>query len=101
MKTIPVEMKDYLANHSFDLNSDDCAIVLDQPYLVYANSYESGPPEICEGFKELEEFLRILPLRDSNPTRNLFYRLCTTYECKPFVDGLQYGWHLMLELTEK
>ena len=46
MKTIPEAMKAYLETHPFDSGSDECATVLDQLYLAYANSHESDPPEI-------------------------------------------------------
>ena len=39
-----------------------------------------------------------LPLYDNNAVWNLCCQLCTAYERKAFLDGLQYGAHLMLEL---
>ena len=99
MKTIPEAMKAYLETHPFDSGSDDCATVLDQLYLAYADSHESDPPEISEGFKKLEEFLRHLPLNDNNAVCNLCCRLCAAYEHKAFLDGLHYGVHLMAEIT--
>jgi len=65
---------------------------------AYAESHESDPAEIGDGFKELEEFLCELPLEDNNTVFNLCCRLCSAYERKAFLDGLQYGAHLMLEL---
>ena len=100
MKTIPETMKAYLDTHPFDSGSDDCATVLDQLYLAYANSHESDPPEIRKGFEELEEFLHTLPLADNNAVCNLCCRLCTAYEHKSFLDGTQYGAHMMLEMIE-
>jgi len=99
MKTIPEAMKAYLETHPFDPGDDDCATVLDQLYLAYANSHESDPPEIREGFKKLEEFLHTLPLSDNNAVCNLCCRLCSEYERKAFVDGLLYGAHLMKEIN--
>ena len=62
---------------------------------------ESDPPEIGEGFKELENFLCTLPLDDNNAVFNLCCRLCVAYEHKAFLDGLQYGAHLTKELFSK
>ena len=56
--------------------------------------------EIGDGFKVLEEFLHTLPLEDNNAVCNLCCRLCSAYERKAFLDGLQYGVHLMRELDE-
>ena len=101
MKTIPEAMKVYLETNPFDPGDDDCATVLDQLYLAYANSHESDQPEIRKGFEELEGFLRTLPLNDNNAVCKLCCRLCAAYERKAFLDGLQYGAHLILELTEE
>ena len=49
-------------------------------------------------FKELEEFLCVLPLEDNNAVFNLCCRLCSAYEHKAFLDGLQYGAHLIKDL---
>ena len=67
-------------------------------YQAYAESHESDPTEISEGFKELEEFLCNLPLEDNNAVFNLCCRLCCAYERKAFIDGLQYGAFLMRKL---
>ena len=98
MKTIPEAMKAYLETHPFDSGSDDCAIVLDQLYLAYANAHESDPPEIRKGFEELEGFLHVLPQADNNAVCDLCCRLCAAYEHKAFVDGFHYGVQLMKEL---
>ena len=93
MKTISEAMNAYLETHPFDSGSDDCATVLDQLYLAYAESHESDPPEISEGFKELECFLETLPLSDNNAVFNLCCHLLGEYEHKAFIDGILYGAH--------
>ena len=92
-------MKAYLEKNPFDSGSDDCATVLDQLYLAYANAHESDPPEIRKGFEKLEELLHTLPLADNNAVCDLCCRLCSAYERKAFLDGLQYGAHLMKEIN--
>ena len=49
-------------------------------------------------WRELDYLLRHLPLEDNNAVFNLCCSLCTAYEHKTFLDGLQYGAHLMLAL---
>ena len=100
MKSISEALKTYTKTHPFDSGDSDCETVLDQLYQAYAESHESDPPEISDGFKELEEFLCVLPLDDNNAVFNLCCRLCSAYEHKAFIEGLQYGAHLMLELKE-
>lgn len=97
-KSLAQRLMSYIETHPFDSGDSDYETVLDQLYQVYAESHESDPPEIGEGFKELEEFLCTLTLDDNNAVFNLCCCLCIAYEHKAFLDGLQYGAHLMSEL---
>ena len=99
MDKIAERLKVYIEAHPFDPGYSECETVMDQLYQAYAEAHESEPPEISDGFKELEEFLCSLPLDDNNAVFNLCCRLCTAYEHKAFLDGLQYGAYLMRELT--
>ena len=99
MNKIIKQLKTYIEAHPFDSGDSDCETVLDQLYQAYAESHESDPTEISSGFKELEEYLCNLPLEDNNAVFNLCCRLCSTYERKAFIDGVQYGAHLMCELA--
>ena len=98
MDKIAQRLKAYVDTHPFDPGDSDCKTVLDQLYQAYAESHDSDPPEISDGFKELEEFLCNLPLDDNNALFNLCCRLCSAYEHKAFIDSLQYGAHLILDL---
>ena len=101
MDKIAAWLKAYIDAHPFDPGDSDCETVMDQLYQAYAESHESDPQEISEGFKELEGFLHTLPLEDNNAVFNLCCRLCSAYERKAFIDGLQYGAYLMRELNTK
>ena len=98
MKEIARRLDAYIQTHPFDSGDSSCETVLDQLYQAYAESHESDPAEIGGGFKELEEFLCVLPLEDNNAVFNLCCRLCSAYEHKAFLDGLQYGAHLIKDL---
>ena len=100
MKDIARRLNAYIQAHPFDPGDSDCETVLDQLYQAYAESHESDPVEIGDGFKELEEFLCELPLKDNNAVFNLCCRLCSAYERKAFLDGLQYGAYLISELQD-
>ena len=91
-------LRSYIETHSLDTGDEEHPTVLDQLYQAYAESHESDPPEIRDGFKELEEFLCSLPLDDNNAVFNLCCRLCSPYEEKAFRDGVLYGAYLMKEL---
>ena len=98
MDKIANRLKSYIDTHPFDPGDSDCKTVPDQLYQAYAESHESDPTEISDGFKALEEFLCNLPLDDNNTVFNLCCRLCSAYERKAFIDGLQYGARLMKDL---
>ena len=98
MDKIVQRLKSYTENHPFDSGDSDCKTVLDQLYQAYAESHESDPPEIRDSFMELDKLLGTLPLNDNNAVFNLCCSLCTAYERKAFLEGIQYGAHLVLEL---
>lgn len=98
MNEIVTRLNAYIQSHPFDAGDSGCETVLEQLYQAYAEFHESDPAEIGDGFKKLEEFLHTLPLDDNNAVFNLCCRLCSTYERKAFLDGLQYGAHLLREL---
>ena len=100
MQSFAEALKAYMHDRPFDAGNGDSETVLDQLYQAYAESHESDPPGISEGFKELECFLESLPLDDNNAVFNLCCRLCTAYEEKAFRHGLIYGAHLILELQK-
>ena len=99
MNEIAKRLNAYINAHPFDSGDSDCETVLDQLYQAYAESHESDPPEIRNGFKELDALLEQLSLDDNNAVWNLCCQLCTAYERKAFLDGLQYGAHLISELN--
>ena len=98
MENIAKRLNAYITAHPFDSGDSDCETALNQLYQAYAESHESDPPEIRDGFKELDALLEQLSLDDNNAVWNLCCQLCTAYERKAFLDGLQYGAHLMSNL---
>ncbi len=100
MQKLITLLRHYLETHPFDSGDPDCETVLDQLYRAYAESHEADPPDISDGFRELETFLGQLPLDDNNAVFNLCCRLCSAYEYKAFIDGFHYGAQLMTELQD-
>ena len=85
MDDIAKRMKAYIETHPFDSGKSDCETVLDQLYQAYSESHESGPEEIKEGFKNLEDILCVLSLKDNNEVFSLCCRLCMQYKtCAPY-----------------
>lgn len=98
MKSISEALRAYLQIHPFESGDPDCTTVLDQLYHAYTDSHESDPPDITALFRELSEYLETLPLDTNNSIFRLTCDLCIAYERKAFLDGLQYGAELILEL---
>ena len=99
MKSISEALYTYMLDHPFESGDPDCATVLDQLYHAYIDSHESDPPDITALFREQSEYLETLPLDTNNSIFRLTCDLCIAYERKAFLDGLQYGAELILELT--
>ena len=99
MDNVAKRLAAYMDKHPINLGDTDCETVLNQLYQAYAESHESDPQEIRNGFKELDDLLGDLSLDDNNAVWNLCCQLCTAYEHKAFIDGLQYGAHLMVEVN--
>ena len=100
MQTLLDLLKRCAEANTFDTGDPENRTVLDQLYRAYADSHESDPPEIRNGFKELDDLLGSLSLDDNNAVWNLCCQLCTAYEHKAFINGLRYGVQLMKELHE-
>ena len=100
MNEIAKRLNAYITAHPFDSGDSDCETALNQLYQAYAESHESDPPEIRDGFKELDALLEQLSLDDNNAVWNLCCQLCTAYEHKAFLDDLKYGAHLMQNLKQ-
>ena len=66
MDNIAKRLQAYVDKHPFDSGDSDCETVLDQLYQAYAESHESDPPEIRNGFKELDDLLGDLSLDNNN-----------------------------------
>ena len=98
MQTLLELLKRCAETNTCDTGDPDNPAVLDQLFCAYQDSHETDPPEIKDGFKELESFLETLPLDDNNAVWNLCCRICTAYEHKAFIDGFHYGVQLMKEL---
>ena len=71
MDNIAKRLTSYMDKHPIDLGDTDCETVLDQLYKAYAESHESDPQEIRDGFKELDDLLRDLTQDDNNAVWNL------------------------------
>ena len=91
MNDIAKRLNTDIEANPFAPGNRNCSTALDQLYQSYAESHDTDPLKISNGFKELEEFLHTLPFADNDAVFNLCCRLCIAYEHKVFLDGLLYG----------
>ena len=98
MQTLLDLLKRCAEANTFDTGDPENRTVLDQLFCAYQDSHETDPPEIKDGFKELDAYLRQLSLDDNNAVWNLCCRLCTAFEREAFIDGFHYGFQLSHEL---
>ncbi len=98
MSGIAQRLNAYIRSHPFDAGDSGCETVLELLYQAYIQSNEGDPEEISEGFERLEEFIHSLPLEDNDAVFTLCCNLCSIYQRVAFMDGLQYGAHLIREL---
>ncbi len=101
MNAIAKRMKAYIDTHPFDSGDYDYETILEQLYMAYSESHEIDPPEIKDAFTELNSFLDDLSLDDNNAVFSLTCRISIACERRGFLNGLQYGAHLMKELFEE
>ncbi len=101
MKDIARRMKAYIDTHPFDSGDYDYETILDQLYMAYSESHETDPLEIKDAFAELNGFLDGLSLDDNNAVFSLTCRISIACERRGFLNGLQYGAHLMNELFKE
>ena len=76
MDELAQRLKNYIEAHPIDPGDSESETVLGQLYQAYAESHESDPPEIRDGFKELDDLLGYLSLENNN---NHIYLLGKNY----------------------
>ena len=84
---------------AFDFQQPDADSVLEFLYLAYSNDQAQDPDEIREGFIEMDKYLEgIVSLEENNTVFEIVCKLCATCEKRAFIDTIQIGAQLMLEL---
>ena len=82
----------------FSLKSSDAASVLEFLYMAYADVQGRDPKEIDQGFLDLDTHLSKFSLDENNETFSIVCKLCDAYEKRAFMDAIQIGAYLMMEL---
>ena len=80
------------------LKDSDTASVLDFLYTAYADVQGQDPQEIKQLFVSLDDHLQVLSLEENSEIFTLICNVCSAYEKRAFLDGIQVGASLILEL---
>ena len=84
---------------SFGLQNSDATSVLEFLYMAYTDVQGRDPKEIDQGFINLENHLsKAVSLEENNEIFSIVCSLCDAYEKRAFLDAIQIGAYLMLEL---
>ena len=96
---IAKDFSDRIHAGSFGLKNTDATSVLEFLYIAYTDVQDRDPKEIDRGFIDLDNHLsRAVSLEENNEIFSIVCRLCDAYEKRAFIDAIQIGAYLMLEL---
>ena len=98
---IAMEFSERIHAGSFGLKKSDASSVLEFLYITYADVQSRDPKEIDQGFLDLDDHLSGVTLEENNEIFGIVCRLCDAYEKRAFIDAIQIGAYLMLELQDK
>ena len=79
----------------------DAASVLEFLHVAYADVQGRDPLEIEQGFVNLDNHLEGLSLDENNKIFSIVCGLCNAYEKRAFIDAIQIGAYLMMEVQAK
>ena len=96
--TIAKTLYEYIPSGVFCLKNTDAASVLEFLYIAYTDVQGRDPEEIDQGFIDLDDHLEGIDLEKNNEIFATVCRLCSAYEKRAFMDAIQIGASLMLEL---
>ena len=100
--TVAKAFSERIHSGSFGLKNTDAAAVLEFLYTAYADLQDRDPKEIDQGFVNLDNHLsKAVSLDENNEIFVIVCGLCDAYEKRAFIDAIQIGAYLMLELQGK
>lgn len=80
------------------LKDSESDSVLEFLYTAYADEQGQDPQEIKQYFVDLDNHLKDLSLEENNEIFAIVCSICTAYEKRAFLDAIQIGACLVLEL---
>ena len=80
------------------LKDSDSDSVLEFLYAAYADEQGQDPQELKQYFVALDDHLHVLSFEENNEIFSIVCSICSAYEKRAFLDGMQVGACLVLEL---
>ncbi len=96
--TIAKTLYERIHSGVFCLKNTDTASVLEFLYIAYTDVQGRDPEEIDQGVIDLDDHLEDIDLDKNNEIFATVCKLCSAYEKRAFMDAIQIGASLMLEL---
>jgi len=97
-RKIAQALLDHIKTHSFNYGDSPAESVLDFLWLAYFDIQRGDPEDIKQGFRALDKFFEGKTFEDVQYIFDIVCNLCTAYEKRAFIDGLQLGAKLAMEL---
>lgn len=99
--TIAKAFSEHIRTGKVGLKNTDAEPVLEFLYIAYTDVQGMDPAEIDQGFRSSDNHLSKLCLNENNEVFGIVCGLCNTYEKRAFIDAIQIGVHLILELQDE
>ena len=92
------KLKTFLAEQPLHCEYTDANSILEMLYCYYSEENPIDSAVIRCRFRELDSILCRLPLSDNDAIFSLTCKLCSAYEQRAFLEGIQVGMRLFEEL---
>lgn len=97
-KKITQALLEHIERHPFDYGDNPAESALDFLWLAYFDIQRGDPEDMKQGFRALDRFFEGKSFEDVQYVFDIVCNLCTAYENRAFIDGLQLGAKLAMEL---
>ena len=97
-QNIAQALRDHIKNCQFNYGNIPAKSVMEFLYISYSEISRSDPEEITQGFASLDHFFEGRSFDEIQEMFTIICNLCIAYEQRAFIDGLQFGAQLMLQL---
>ena len=99
MQTFTKAFLECIRTGTFQHQDTDAESVLEFLFIAYADAQGRDPEEITQGYTALNDHLEgVVSLEENNEIFSIVCGLCTACEKRAFIDAIQIGANLMLEL---